>query len=203
MGLNYGLFVWLGWAWVNFDPLLGDLNGKGYDIKVDRTVYVGGYGYVSPDPFLYALDIGVFGGARGAGNGYNLALNHAVIRATVGYRYFRWRMRERNFNVYPFVGAGYGRVWVSFSRSGDLSYGDFVSDPGTGGTMYTNTYIGTVGIGAMFDFGFTVGLSVGYDVPVIREVWVRDSDRLSGGPDLAPYGFHARFMIGYARDWNE
>ena len=201
--MNYGLFLALGWSWVSFSPLVENLRGYGYDLKVDRTAYVGGYGYVSPDPWMYALSASLFTGARGNGRGKELTLSHGVIRLTVGYRYVRWRVRERNFDIYPFVGFGYGRVAVSFATVGDLSYPDFVEDPARGGTMHRGDYLGTVGLGALFDFGFTLGMIVGYDAVVARESWFYGSDRLTGGPDVSPYGPYARFMVGYAGDWGE
>ncbi len=203
MGLNYGVFLWLGWGWVKFSPLLEDLQGRGYTVEIDRTAYVGGYGYVSPTPFLYALELGVFTGAKGEGRGYALSVGQATVKGTVGYRYFRWRVRERNMDLYPFLGVGYGRVWVSFSSTGDLSYGDFTADPGRGGTMYKNDYLATFGLGALLDFGFTVAITLGYDLSVAREVWVYGDDHLDGGPDVSPYGLNARFMVGYAGDWGE
>ncbi len=201
--MNYGLFFTLGWSWVSFSPLVEDLRGYGYDLKVERTAYVGGYGYVSSDPWIWALSLSLFAGAKGIGMGREISLSHGVAKVTAGYRYFRWRVRERNFVLYPFLGFGYGRVSVSFSTRGDLSYSDFVRDPARGGTMYRGAYVGTVGVGALFDFGFTIGMTVGYDLVIARESWFYGSDRLIGGPDVSPYGPYARFMVGYARDWGE
>ncbi len=203
MGLNYGLFLTLGWSWVSFSPLVEDLSRYGYDLKVERTAYVGGYGYVSPDPWIWAISLSLFTGARGSGTDKDVSLSHGIVEATVGYRYLRWRVKERNFVLYPFAGIGYGRVRVSFSTPGDLSYPDFVRDPARGGSMYRGDYVGIVGLGALFDFGFTVGINVGYDVVIARESWFYGSDRLTGGPDVSPYGLYARFMVGYAGDWGE
>jgi len=201
--LNYGLFALLGWSWVNFSPLTESLGDYGYDVDVKRTVYVGGYGYVLREPLFTFLMASRLLEARGSGNGYEVLLGHDVARAGVGYGIWRSRLSERNLHLYPFVGFGYGRLAVRFRYVGDDDYDGFLSSPGRDGVMDRSSYVLTAGLGALFDFGFTVGFVVGYDYPVHEGRWYHGGDVLDGGPDVSPYGPYAALMIGYATDWEE
>jgi len=195
--------MWLGWSWVSFKPLYDHLSASGYSIEGDRSVYFGGYTYVLFDSFILLVDLGKFQGIEGEGRGLRVHVDHTVGHLGVGRRFLKWNFKERNFIVTPYVGIGYGSVSVSFNEVGDETFSDFTEDPLREGSAHLTTYLASVGVTALFDFGFSLGIGVGYDLPVFKGEWQRGNNRLSGGPEVSPYGLRARFMVGYAGDWGD